>query len=143
MPLAWGSDEATVMKLSEKGTCNTSSICFSFRSSDINISTNNNLKVLVEKTRGRYLYLLFLEDYLIKVKERLHNKMERLQYKGIENSFLFSYYIDSLFIGAELSPFREMQTYFKYLSRKGLFKGKLDKIHFFWSWIRAYKTRKG
>lgn len=142
LPLAWGSDDATVVMLSKNGVCNTPSLSFSFRSSGINISTKKTLFITREKTRGRYGYVKFLDNYLPRLRENLKTKMDGEQYKAIEDAIYNGLYIKSIFVGAELSPFKEMLTYFKYLSQKRYFKGRLDKIHFFWSWIRAYKTRK-
>jgi len=143
LPLAWGSDDATIMIQSEHGICHTPSLTFSFRNSGINISTTGTLKMTQEKTRGIYLYMKFLENYLAQVKTRLRTKMDNEQYQVIEHDLCDSFYIKSLFYGAQLSPFKEMITYYKYLSSRGQFQGRLDKIHFLWSWIKAYKMRKG
>lgn len=143
LPLAWGSDDATVIKLSENGVCNTPSSCFYFRCSGINISTTSELKVSVEKSRERYIYIRFLEDYLSTLKEKIMTKQEKEQYRLIQKAVCEGFYIRSIFYGAQLSPFKDMINYYKYLSRRGYFQGRLDKIHFLWSWIKAYKTRKG
>ena len=68
LPLAWGSDDAAVVKMSEHGVCNTSSLSFSFRNSGINISTQTNKKIILEKTREIYNSILFLDDYLDRLK---------------------------------------------------------------------------
>ena len=60
-----------------------------------------------------------------------------------EHDLRDGFYIKSLFYGAQLSSYRDMMTYYRYLDGHGHFQGRLDKIHFIWSWIRAYKTRKG
>ena len=143
LPLAWGSDDATVIKLSENGICNTSSLSFLFRSSGINISTTGGLRVIREKTREIYIYIRFLEDYLATLKSRLVSKKDIEQYRLIEKSSKERFYIQSIIYGSQLAPFKEMMKYYRYLSERNLFTGKLDKIHFFWSWIKAYNTRKG
>ena len=143
LPLAWGSDDATVMMRSEHGICHTPSVTFSFRNSGINISTTGNLRMTQEKTRGIYLYMQFIESYLAQVKSSLHTKMENEQYRVIEHDLRDGFYIKSLFYGAQLSSYKDIMTYYRYLNSHGHFQGRLDKIHFFWSWIKAYNTRKG
>lgn len=143
LPLAWGSDDATAVMLSENGVCNTSSICFSFRNSGINISTTGDLKARKEKTREIYILIRFLEDYLSTVEKRLTTKYETNRFEKIEQSLRNGFYISSLYTGSEVSSRKEMLTYYHYLSKKGLMTGKLDKLHFFWTWLRAYKVRKG
>ncbi len=142
LPLAWGSDDATAVMLSENGVCHTSSLCFSFRNSGINISMTGSKKVLLEKTREIYIYMRFLDSYFPKLRKNLLTKWEQAMYNAVEKSLYSGFYVESLFCGAEFSPFKDMITYYHYLSEKGLFSGKLDKIHFFWTWLRAYKKRK-
>ncbi len=84
----------------------------------------------------------FLEDYLVQVKSRLNTKNEKENYRVIEHDLREGFYIESLFYGAQLSSYNDMKMYYHYLDSHGYFQGKLDKIHFFWSWFRAYKTRK-
>ena len=142
LPLAWGSDDATAVMLSENGVCHTPSLCFSFRNSGINISMTGGQKVLLEKTREIYIFIRFLEDYLLKVKQSINSKLEENMYRSIEESIRSGFYVQNLFGAAEFTPYKEMMTYYHFLSEKGLFSGKLDKIHFFWTWLRAYKKRK-
>jgi len=141
LPLAWGSDDATAVMLSENGECNTPSICFSFRSSGINISMQGGIKILREKTRSRYIFICFLDEYLLNLKNKLKSKYEATRYNKIICS-LRGFYVNSLYIGAEFSTYKDMMTYYRYLSQKGLITGRLDKLHFFWTWLRAYKVRK-
>ena len=143
LPLAWGSDDATIVKLSGNGICYTPSVTFSFRSSGLNISTKGNLGITLKKTRARYLYIQFLESFLCQVMSKAQTKMEKAQCKKILEDLREGIYIQSLFYGAQLSSYRDMMTYYRYLDSHGHFQGRLDKIHFIWSWIRAYKTRKG
>ena len=63
-------------------------------------------------------------------------------YGSIENSIRSGFYVQNLFWGAEFASYKEMMTYYRFLSEKGLFKGRLDKIHYLWTWLRAYKSRK-
>lgn len=138
LPLAWGSDDATVVLLSKQGICHTPSLNFSFRNSGINISSTVSPQIMREKTREIYILLQFIDNYLVNIRKNIQTKFEHEQYKSIVKSINSGFYIKSLFYGAELSPLKEMMIYYRYLSSKGLFKGKLDKLHFFWSWIRAY-----
>lgn len=142
LPLAWGSDDATGAMLSENGVCHTPSLCFSFRNSGINISSTGGQKVMSEKTREIYIYIRFLEVFLPKVKQSIKSKLEKNMYGSIENSIRSGFYVQNLFWGAEFASYKEMMTYYRFLSEKGLFKGRLDKIHYLWTWLRAYKSRK-
>lgn len=143
LPLAWGSDDATIMMQSEHGICHTSSITFSFRNSGINISTVVTLNEMVQKTKSCYVYLHFIENYLAQMKDGLRTKKEKEQYRVIIHDIKSGFFIKGLFYGAQLSSYKDMITYYHYLNSHGHFQGKLDKIHFFLSWIRAYKSRKG
>lgn len=142
LPLAWGSDDATAVMLSENGVCHTPSLCFSFRNSGINISTTGGQKVLLEKTREIYTFIRFLDSYFPKLRKNLHTKREQIMYNAIEESVYSGFYVKNLFWGAEFAPFKEMMIYYRFLSEKGQFKGMLDKIHYLWTWLRAYKSRK-
>ncbi len=65
-PMAWGSDDATAIKLSDNvGVVSSSEILFSFRMSGENItSKSNNYQALRNKISARDLYYKFLQDQL-------------------------------------------------------------------------------
>lgn len=64
-PLAWFSDDATVMKLSRDKIISTNEILFSFRDSGLNISsTINNKEMLLHKLYAAELFYSWLVDEL-------------------------------------------------------------------------------
>lgn len=141
LPLAWGSDDVTVSILSENGVCNTPSFCFSFRISGLNITSSGSKDTIREKTTARYLLLQFYEDYLQRLKKSIQTKLEMARFQKLESYFYHGFHIKNLYEGAEYSSLKEMKAYYKYLSRREVLNGKLDKVHFLWTWIRAYKIR--
>ena len=141
LPLAWGSDDATVLMMSENGCCHTPSVVFSFRLSGINISCMGNRRVDMEKSRAIYIYIEFLQNFL-KSKENVNlSKYEKNLLSGIWQNLKYSTYVSDLWVGAELRNYHEMLPYYHKLDELHCFNGKLEKIHFFWNWLRAYKTR--
>ena len=142
LPLAWGSDNLTAILLSENGVGNTPSICFSFRSSGINISTAINLKNIREKTRARYVYMQNLEPYILGLSSKIKNsRREKELYEKIKDMMYKGFCVRKMAENCEKCAFGDMMRYYKYLKRIEYFTGKLDRIHFIWSWLRAYKTR--
>jgi glycosyltransferase involved in cell wall biosynthesis len=63
-PLAWFSDDATVIKMSGNGIASTKNVLFEFRSSDINISMINNKQSLKIKLISVDLFNRWIYDYL-------------------------------------------------------------------------------
>ena len=64
-PLAWGSDRATVMKLSANGVANTKDVLFSFRMSDVNITFGkNNEKKAYQKEYATQLYDKWFKKFI-------------------------------------------------------------------------------
>lgn len=65
-PLAWFSDDATVLNCLLNGICNTQSVCFNFRDSGINIS--NDQKVTIynanNKIKATRLFYIWFQSYL-------------------------------------------------------------------------------
>ena len=143
LPLAWGSDNITAIVLSENGIGSTSSCCFSFRRSDVNISTRvKDLSTNILKTRGCYEYIKFLEKCVDELSSKVKTKLEIGQLDRIKNLLYKGFYVQKLAENSEKCTYGEMKKYYRYLVHLGYFTGKLDQIHFFWSWIRAYKTRR-
>src|SRR5574344_460016 len=63
-PLAWFSDDSTVIVMSENGVVSTKDTVFQFRSSDINISMDNKAHSLVIKLSAINLFYQWIFDYL-------------------------------------------------------------------------------
>lgn len=142
MPLAWGSDDITVLNMSENGICNTPSLVFSFRMSSENISGADTARTVRIKTGAMYSYIHYLNRYLDEMKGRLSSKLEQRQWRMVKGKInTDSYYSDSVYNGAAFSPYKEMMSYYHYLLEIGYITGKLEALHFFWTWLRAYKVR--
>ena len=84
----------------------------------------------------------FLRKYLQELSLVQKSKMDVLHYKTILYTIRKGPYMEGFLYAAEISPFKEMRTCYQYLKQEGILKGNLDKIHFLWSWLRAYKVRK-
>lgn len=68
-PLAWGSDDATILMLGYNGICFESEILYSFRNSGVNISSKiNNYHTLTRKIESRQLFYNWLKKYLKEIK---------------------------------------------------------------------------
>ena len=68
-PLAWFSDDATVIKLANNGICCTSDILFSFRQSGLNISTKKQTKQeLLNKIKATEQFYNFIRTDILTVK---------------------------------------------------------------------------
>lgn len=94
-PLAWGSDDATALKLSGHGVVNTQEMLVKFRWSDINISSNFSKSVKREKNLARAELCLWLIEY-IKTVEFEDSEIEKFYKKNIIGNF--NIYIKNILI---------------------------------------------
>lgn len=140
LPLACGSDNATAILMSDNGVCNTSSIVFSFRSSGINISDQNNYAIRIEKTRAYYMYSIFLEGIIPRLSITSGNIYEEELFKKIKMS-VCNRFAPFIYGGALRSQYRDMKKYYKYLNHSNYLPGFLDKFRFFLRWILGYRYR--
>ena len=62
---AWFSDDASIIKMAEKGVANTRDILFSFRNSDISISWTFNVEVLKKKWKATNDFYYWFENELL------------------------------------------------------------------------------
>lgn len=64
-PMAWGSDEATILMMGYRGICFDSEILYSFRNSGVNISSRiNNYHSLTQKVEARRQFYNWLKGFL-------------------------------------------------------------------------------
>lgn len=139
-PLAWGSDETAYMKMSTNGVCNTPSVVFSFRISDINISGRANTKQLALRAQARIENLVYFEDFIRNIKSdgSLLSK-NRIQ----EFSHLYKEsWLKQIRDGMEFSNWEQFKKCYKFLCAKQAIKGKIDALQLFYIWYRARKVRK-
>ena len=66
-PLAWGSDDATILMMSKKGIVHSQDYLVKFRWSNINISSDHTLKTASLKFEARLKFCLFVEKEVAKM----------------------------------------------------------------------------
>lgn len=77
-PMAWCTDTATHLMMSQKGCANTKDVVFNYRKSDISISNSGRDKYIFgEKLRATILYSEWIEEYVLNFKER--NQLSQVQ----------------------------------------------------------------
>lgn len=95
-PLAWHSDDSTALLMSKNGIVNTNAKLFSFRHSNVNISSRKlNSKDAYLKAEATILYDYFFYDYVRQIKNMYPDSCtlkEKLISQSIEvhNSFIFN-----------------------------------------------------
>lgn len=140
IPLAWGSDDATIFNVIENGACQTADILFSFRCSGENISTVANKNMFVRKNDALYQFLQFMVAYF----NSLSAVSDKLAAKRIERSkaFFFSgYHIKSMIYGMQFDSFGNVRKYTQFLASINAISGSLEKLHIYWSWLKASGLR--
>lgn len=134
-PLAWGSDEATIILLSEQGVCNTQSVLFTFRLSGQNISSKTNKRILQRKTEARLQFIDFIKNEFSRVGAKGASLSER-RMRDFMREYLDCYYGqlkgDSVYFS-----WKNMRDIYFFLIKNNQLSGLLEKIHFYWSWIRV------
>lgn len=131
-PLAWGSDEATVLNLCRNGVAAPKDILFSFRNSGSNISTATDARTIRLKHQA-YLQLYdFLQSYFEQWKPE-DNPLAMRHFSEAKKSFMSLMY-DLTVNQWAYSP-TEIYSYYRKIRHIGYLNGKLDKLFFFWSYI--------
>ena len=134
-PLAWGSDEATIIMLSEQGVCNTQSVLFTFRLSGQNISSKTNKRILQRKAEARLQFIDFIKNVFSRVRLKGNSLAER-RMRDFMREYLDCYYgqlkDDSVYFS-----WKNMRDIYFFLTKNNQLSGLLEKIHFYWSWIRV------
>lgn len=134
-PLAWHSDDATIMKLSEKGVGNTSDILFNFRSSGENISTTYSKAVLVKKAIADLKFAVYFEDFVDNIKTPA-NVGELNYFKSFVSQMYLSISNTLNDVTYRLN-YKEMRRAYNFLKKTGRLRSRLQKIDFFLYWLRA------
>ena len=133
-PLAWNSDDATIMLLSKNGGCNTSRIVLSFRSSGMNISTNNECRVERMKASANYEFALFYNSFYESINKTL-SKEESNRLAILNNNLRFSI-LNSIYEQSFLFKFNEWKKVYDYLKKNGKVRSKLQRLDFFLYWLK-------
>lgn len=139
-PCAWGSDDITVSALSEKGVGITTDVLFSFRMSGKNISSTNNIKLNELKIKARMQNLEWFDGFVrhISIDDSLLEQYRLASYED----FYRKEWIKSIIAGAEYLHQKQWIECYKWLVKYKELNGIMSKIHFFWTWMRAFKMRK-
>lgn len=81
-PLAWGSDEATILQMANNGIVTTNDYLFKFRWSGINISSNNKDCFQIQKLKARIYFCQWRKQYIkIDTKTSLDNYYQEYIFK--------------------------------------------------------------
>lgn len=139
-PLAWGSDDITVMKVSANGVCITPRILFSFRLSGINITTTSNNQTLEKRVMARMQNLVFFDNFIKIIK--VDNTPLQIQRFNDFKKFYETVWTSNIIEGSCFASYDIFKQILFFLSNRNAFHGILHKIHIVWTWVRAYKTRK-
>ncbi len=134
-PLAWGSDEATVMQMSSNGVCITPSILFNFRISGANISSSSNNR----KTMTMMDQICYFEKFFNNIKTD-GSTLQRNRLNSSKEEFK-TQRIRMIKMGMEYLPYSDFFRLYSFFKQEGVFTGFLDKLHFIWTWIRAWGSR--
>ena len=134
-PLAWNSDDATVMQMSDKGVANTSNIVFSFRNSGENISTTYSKETLKKKAMADLEFAIYYEGFIKKLSKpadvkdlRCYNAFVSQKNQTLSNTLY------------DVTPrlnLEEMRKAYSFLKKTGKLRSKLQKLDYFWYWFRT------
>lgn len=90
-PLAWGSDDATVLLMSQNGIVSSEDYLFSFRWSGINISSQYKNNYLIQKLKARIAFCYWKEQFLkIEIKTQL-DQFYQEAIKDMHESYNFNF----------------------------------------------------
>ena len=134
-PLAWNSDDATIMRISSNGVVNTSNIVFYYRNSGYNISLTHSRDTLNKKTIADLQFSHYYEDFIKNLSKPTDVKNLRC-YNAFVSQINHTL-SNTLF---EITPrlnFREMKEAYSFLKKTGRLRSNLQKLDFFWYWLRA------
>ncbi len=132
-PLAWGSDEATLLLLSKHGVCNTPSVNFTFRLSGQNISTRTDKSILQTKMKARIMFIDFLKHYFDSFVVE-DSALPLRRYREFKTDYMDCIYTQ-LHDDAVHLCWTDAYICYKQLKKDCQMTGFLEKIHFFWSWL--------
>lgn len=136
-PLAWGSDDITVMRESRNGVCNISQPLFSFRLSGLNITTKASKDKTIKCTKARMQNLLWFDDFVKTVKP--DDTLLHLNRFNNFKTFYLSEWTKTIVEGSCFLPWREFVSCYRFLKKRQAITGMLEKVHLLWTWIRAHK----
>lgn len=134
LPLAWGSDEATIVSLSKQGIAITGNVLFSFRWSGENLSTNLNPNILKTKIIARKLQFEFYKKYFSKLEQDVAVE-QRTELAKIEQIYE-NKTLESIFYDLPILSFVELLKLRQFLLSTCYFKTYWDSIRLIWFWFK-------
>lgn len=138
-PLAWGSDDITVMKASAGGVGITTQTLFSFRLSNSNISSIVNPQVQAQKTMARMQNLRFFDQFIETVKTD-GTVLEANRKKEFTEFYLHEW-TRQVMEGACWLNKKEIRQCYAFLRKRGVLSGKLERFHFWWDWYKVWRKK--
>jgi len=134
-PLAWFSDDATIIQNSLNGVCNSSHILFSFRDGGINISNekNTNPQTAIKKIEASKLFFDWAYNYII-TNNRSSCKLEKEKWRMIEWGIKkrVEYQIQTFYKSLTILGLRKLMIW---MDRYHYIDGFKNKFIFFLKWI--------
>lgn len=134
-PLAWGSDDCAVIKMSEEGVCNTSSILFTFRCAGQNITANESRQIIRKKMKAKRQNLSFCEMYFPTIKDD-GSALSNNRLQSFKSYYLAECY-EQLEKHSDVLSFKEMWYNFRYLIRHGRIPTFWVRLNFLFAWLKA------
>ncbi len=136
-PLAWGSDDITVMRESKNGVCNISHTLFYFRLSGLNITTNSSEEVIIKRIKAREQNLIWFDDFAktIKLDGTPLHKNRFHDFK----TFYITEWTKTIVDGSCFLPWKEFSSCYSFLKKRKAITGFMEKVHLLWTWIRAHR----
>lgn len=135
-PLAWGSDDITVMKASTGGVGITTQTLFSFRLHSSNISSIVNPQVQAQKVIARMQNLEFFDQFAKTLKTD-STPLEETRRKDFAD-FYTREWTRQVLQGACWLNKKEIRQCYTFLRKRGMLTGKLERFHFWWDWYKVW-----
>lgn len=125
LPLAWGSDDATVINLAKSGIVFSPQVLFSFRKSGINITTRKNDEETLRKKLSAYrIFEVWLEKLVYELADEYdkNNTFYRYIRRHYKKTFMASLVVEILRSSSISAIFSNIRLYFQ-LKCVSFFKG--------------------
>lgn len=138
LPLAWYSDDATEVAMSQYGVANTRKALFLFRSSTIQISSNEKIPAIVarKKVEAGILFLKWIRPFIEKIKtdnskyeQNIKSKLRVAAPRYIAGHAKYYY--------AFLS-FRDYLSFYTDFVKEGFVKARIEKYMLFKNWLKYH-----
>ena len=116
LPLAWGSDDVTVINMAKHGLVFSPHVLFSFRKSDINITSRTNDVVTMRRKLQSYkIFEVWLEEIVDLLGNNTDGKNDSYDYikRNYKDTFMPTLVVDMLRSSSLLAIFKNLEYYFQ------------------------------